>query len=941
MPFEVTPNVEVRRDETQRVRSLRHLQEPYGPDESGLTTPTPQTMANQYVRDVAPVYDIPDEMLSDLGRRFDRAPEKPTEEGARIRPEEEKRLQETTVLRYKQTYLDLPIWRSHLTVRMHDDPLRVTSSSQSIHFDIDIDRPNLDEGKYLPERMQEKRLIQVLGLQKRKSLPTINDTRLLIYRYDPDARIRQEEDDQHEERLLHETPPTLPLPPVSDEIEPGQHYVVTEVLFSYPLEGWGQLNWRAFVEPRTGDVLYLRAFVDAATGRVFPVDYLDDTPQPDIDCCDSATDLDPETISVTLANLETPSSGDPQELTGDYIELSDTNSPSIDPPTASLPSADFSESATTDDFAAISAYHYLDRLYQLVDDFGFDTSSYFDGTSFPITTDHRGHSGVVNARAAGNTSGDGMQRYTFGLCDSGCDVGIAADARVVIHEFGHAILWDHLDSPNFGFAHSPGDSLATILNDPGTEMSDRFETFPWEGIGRRHDREPTDGWAWGGSQHGAQYQGEQILSTSLFRAYRSTGGDHPNRTVQRFAARYLAYLIIRAVGSMSSTTTDPADFATALMDADLGTSDFEGHPGGAFHKVVRWAFEKQGLYNPPDGPSPSDPVDEEGDPPDIDVYIDDGRSGEYDFLQRFWSTTDLWNRLDSDGGTDHETPVTGQTNYLYVRVKNRGQTTADDVTVRAFRCRPGAGLVWPDDWQAMTTAELSTGSIPTGGTAIVGPFEWTPVEVGHECLLAIVDADGDLANDTTVGSSIPHWRFVPFDNNIAQRNVAPVAGGGGSLNLERSFEDRHFWANNPFDRTVDVELDVRIPSFLRERGYELRFTSRGGSSFSLGPRDSREIVMQLETGEEFGPHDVQAADSRTIDVQVVIDELPLGGMSYELDPELENPPRERPKPTEKPEEDCEDTAGRLLDCLGVSEDEVKSVDVTRVSLDIILDDEDC
>jgi hypothetical protein len=938
--FEVTPTVEVRRDEEGRARALRHLQEPYGETDAGLSTPTPQALSNRYVRDVASVYDLPETMLADLGRRFDEPPESPSQEGSRLRPDEEKSVQETTVVSYQQTHLGLPVWRASLTVRMHDGPLQITSSSHSVHYDVDVEAPDLSDAEYTPERLRSKQLVEVLNLEEREALPEITDSRLLVYRYDPDERV-----ERREERgggPLESAPPTLPLSPPSEELEPGRHYVVTEVLFSVPLEGWGDLNWRAFVEPRTGEVLYLRAFVAAATGRVFPVDFLDHTPQPDVDCCDSASVLDPETVSVTLGNLDAPSGGT-QELSGDYVDLSDTDDPTDAPPTAPTPTADFSASATSDDFTAVCAYHYLDRIYQMVDDFGFTVSSFFDGTSFPISVDHRGEGSGVNAHAYGDAGGDGMGRYTFGLCDdgSGCEVGIAADVRVVLHEFGHALLHDHVSDPNFGFAHSPGDSLAAVLNDPGSPMADRFETFPWEAIGRRHDRDPTDGWAWGGSRHGSQYTGEQILSTTLFRAYRSTGGDDDNRSVQRFAARYLAYLVIRAVGSMTSTTNDPGVFADALMDADRGVTDFEGYPGGAFHKVVRWAFEKQGLYAPPDTPNPASPVDAEGDPPDVDVYVDDGRGGEYEYLDRFWTTTDVWNRLNADGGTSHETPVVGQTNNLYVRVQNRGLQTASNVTVRAYHCRPGAGLTWPDDWQATTTASRSAGSLPSGGSTVVGPFEWTPTNVGHECLLALVDADGDPANDTTVDDPIPHWRFVPFDNNVAQRNVAPVAGGGGSGALVGSFEERHFWVNNPFDRTVEVDLDVRMPDFLAERGYELRFTSRGGASFSLGPRADREVVMTLEEGDEFDPGDVRAADSRTVEVRTRVDDLSLGGMTYAVDPELAAPPRERPDEPTDPGADCEATARDLLDCLDVPGDDVKSVDVTKVSLDLVLEDDDC
>jgi hypothetical protein len=51
----------------------------------------------------------------------------------------------------------------------------------------------------------------------------------------------------------------------------------------------------------------------------------------------------------------------------------------------------------------------------------------------------------------------------------------------VAHEFGHHCLYDHIRSPNFGFAHSCGDSIAVILNDPYSHLtgSDRFLSFPF------------------------------------------------------------------------------------------------------------------------------------------------------------------------------------------------------------------------------------------------------------------------------------------------------------------------------------------------------------------------------------------------------------------------------------------------------------------------------
>jgi zinc metalloprotease ZmpB len=395
---------------------------------------------------------------------------------------------------------------------------------------------------------------------------------------------------------------------------------------------------------------------------------------------------------------------------------------------------------------------------------------YFDGTTFPVPVDHQGEGAAVNAHAIGNAAGNGMGKFTNGLAASGCAVGIATDVRVALHEFGHALLWDHVNSPNFGFCHSAGDTLGVLLSDPGSLAPDRFVTFPFVDIGRRHDRDVAAGWAWGGAQHDTQYGSEQILSTLLFQVYRSTGGDDAVQTVQEFAARYLVFLIIKAIGTLTVTTTNPEVFANALMDADESTISFEGHTGGAWHKVIRWSFEQQGLYQPPGAPTP---VAQAGAPPDVDVYIDDGRAGTYaPYLPNFANTTDIWNRYFPDGGTAHQEPLAGFPSYAYVRVRNRGTQPAADPSVKLFQADPAGGLSWPSAWTPAATAQLAGGGpIASGGQTVVGPFSWTAPTAGAVSLLASASATGDLSNADTVNGPIVHWRLVPFDNNLAQRDV--------------------------------------------------------------------------------------------------------------------------------------------------------------------------
>ena len=773
MPFDESPDVQVSRDDEGNVRLLRHPADPYTTERAGLAAPSPRELADSYVEEVREVYGIQAEEAADLAGAI-RA--EPVEEGARLKAAEEKTMLDTTVVSYQQTYLGLPVWQAALDVRMYGEPLKVASSSSTLHHDIDAAPPPTDQLEAYgsePEALRD-----ALGLDEATAQQlTINETRSLVYLYDPAERV---ETPAGEESGLDGGTPTLPLPDVPSSIQPGRHYVVREVLFSLPLAEWGDLNWRAFIEPETGAVLYLRALVASATGCIFHTDPVSATGTA-LNGASPAASLDPVRSTQTLLGLDPPNGGGAQALRGTYVAVTDTDAPAVVPPTTSTPFS-FCYSAVTDDFAAANAYFHYDGAYRLLEGMGFNVQSYFDGTAFPVPVDHQGFGTQVNASANGNALGNGMGKFRNGLARSGAPVGIAADVRVVLHEFGHALLWDHVSSPNFGWCHSAGDTLGAILHDPGSKAPDRFATFPFIGIDRRHDRDVSAGWAWGGTRDDRQYGSEQILSTTLFRVYRSAGGDHADINVKRFAARYLAFLIVKAIGTLTVTTTDPRVFVNALMDADDSTLGFEGHPGGAWHKVIRWSFERQGLYQPAGAPTP---VAQPGAPPPVDVFIDDGRAGAYMPFQPDPSvSTDIWNRRNPDGGAGHEEPQVGVTNHAYVRVKNRGTQPAGNVTVKLFQGDPAGGLKWPSGWTAAATPQLNApAAIPPGGEVVVGPFSWTPKVAGDERLLASASAPGDVSNADTVNGPLAVDRLVPLDNNIAMRTVAPVGGGGTTLRI--------------------------------------------------------------------------------------------------------------------------------------------------------------
>jgi hypothetical protein len=109
----------------------------------------------------------------------------------------------------------------------------------------------------------------------------------------------------------------------------------------------------------------------------------------------------------------------------------------------------------------------------------------------------------------------------------------------------------------------------------------------------------------------------------------------------------------------------------------------------------------------------------------------------------------------------------------------------------------------------MDTPQISVaGGIAPGGSVVVGPFRWRPRFIGHECMFMEVTDDRDLSNIDArtffpcAAGPTPDWRLVPFDNNLAQRNVAPVPGAGGKRGLLSAFRNRRFWVRNPFEKQV-------------------------------------------------------------------------------------------------------------------------------------------
>jgi zinc metalloprotease ZmpB len=847
------------------------------------------------------------EELNNLDRRPGRDV---TNDGVEYRFHTEKPQFGTTTVAYYQTVFGLPVWEAGLAVHMKQKPFRIIGAQTTRHPDIRIKKPSAKVIARL-KKINAAQLAELVGIAGGKTAFNakplrILRRRLMVYRYEKSKRVvrpQSQNGKARKESALHR--PTLPLPPVKRPIADGHHYVVAAIDFCTVSSSSETLHWVALIDAETLSVLYLRALVDHVCGLVFKADPMTLAGGPASSAKNKA--LNPLRSSVALQGLHAPHRGK-HSLTGNNVKIRDFEAPTAAPPVERA-HAGFNYPARTDHFAAVNAYYHCDRFFRLIEDLGFPRASYFKATKFPVPVDHRGHIDTpdgmeINARCNGNTTADGgLLNVRFALADlkdTKDPLGLACDWRVVLHELGgHGTLWNHINYGLFHFAHSVGDSLAAILNDPDSSVRSkaRFVTFPWiTFLKRRHDRKVTQGWAWGGTkdlgvneqreQDPKGYQSEQILSTTHFRIYRAIGGDSEEPNMRHFAARFASYLILRTVASFTPAHAPDhaAAYATALMIADASDWTSEGQAGGAYAKVIRWAFEKQGLYQPQ---PPKTPVKKEGAPPLVDVYIEDGRRGEYQYQDKYWNCRAIWNRHAADGGSRHQQPLAGTTNFAYVKIKNRGTTTAIGVTVKAFHRKPSAGGVYPDDWMPMTTAELPSPDVPANskGEIIVGPFEWEPSETGDGGMIMVVTAPGDVSNITHFDrdKSIPEWRLVPHDNNIGLRSVFSVDGNGSEV-PRAALDGLRLRVKNPHRTRARMVIKPTLPPLLVERGWQLKIFGQGGQTFSLPPNAGRDVVMRLRAGKKLTARQIRKALSSDIHVEIFADDILVGGTSFMLAP---------------------------------------------------------
>jgi len=427
-------------------------------------------------------------------------------------------------------------------------------------------------------------------------------------------------------------------------------------------------------------------------------------------------------------------------------------------------------------------------------------------------------------------------------------LGIAADARWIWHEIGHVLLMASVGELEFRFAHSAGDALAAIVADPQSALAAnrknwRGATFPWVSTPRRHDRCVLCGWSWSGTLHYDMsqvpdathprrkgYWTEQILSSTLFRLYRCLGGDTiplsplggPGEATRESASHYCVYLIMRGIQTLGTSgiqlANEPEQFLSALVWADTHTGAWNvnwnlqwdvltdppsaavpfqfNRVGGCTWKVIRWAFEAQGMYNEP-GTITNAP----GLPPPVDVYIEDLRPttettpydsiecgpGSYVPVSLDWNPNQIGSSPAPLWQADPINGVQVVGGNITVRVGNRGSQAAANVQVSVWWCPwptlspPSPPPQWGDPmtpWTACNPQPSSGQTIAPGRQATFGPFAFAvaPPAGTRYLVLAQATCPDDKDNMSLLLSSqmpAPLLDLVANDNNLGLVVIGP------------------------------------------------------------------------------------------------------------------------------------------------------------------------
>jgi hypothetical protein len=165
--------------------------------------------------------------------------------------------------------------------------------------------------------------------------------------------------------------------------------------------------------------------------------------------------------------------------------------------------------------------------------------------------------------------------------------------------------------------------------------------------------------------------------------------------------------------------------------------------------------------------------------------------------QPMWISNDIWVRRTNDGlaNQDHENPEYrppgAASNFVYVRVRNRGCSGNATGTLKLYWAKASSGLSWPAPWDGSVIAPALMGGIigtqpvsVAAGDDTILIFSWMPpnpadytmfgADQAHFCLLARIETTATAPFGMTIPETTDLYANVQNNNNIVWKNITVV-----------------------------------------------------------------------------------------------------------------------------------------------------------------------
>ncbi len=232
-----------------------------------------------------------------------------------------------------------------------------------------------------------------------------------------------------------------------------------------------------------------------------------------------------------------------------------------------------------------------------------------------------------------------------------------------------------------------------------------------------------------------------------------------------------------------------------------------------------------------------------------------------------WQSPDIWVRNAPPSQTENPMTVTSRRSSISQITCTYGSTTEGRPRPALSRWRLTAASRAPACSGPPTFSRSAPAAAPGRRQRGLGPsraFRLTPTVVGHECLLAIVRTEADDVGslETVHGVTIPagaaaaldHSLLVRFDNNVGQRNVAPVLAAPGA-STQMGLMIRGLEAKGHHSVLIDA---AELPSgtIIRAR-LANGVLSSGHTDIPVASRDARFTTLEMDGGRTGAIKDVE------------------------------------------------------------------------------------